>query len=202
MNAHPTSSVMLDDSLAARHFQGHDYKGSLLGDSLSKEWDVVETSADNGTLSFFDRLHDFLSSLPWVVYAIVGVLLLALLAYWLFRSGMLSIGHTRTVAESEADNIYEIDYDHELEEARRASDYSRLVRLVYLRTLRTLDEEGRITWRIYKTPTEYAAELNQPVFRQMTDIFLRVRYGGFSADSHLYDQMCSWQAMVQKGGAS
>lgn len=198
------TTIMLNDSLAARLFQGHNYKGSLLGDSVVKEWGAppsgaVDVSSDH-TFSFFDRLAHWLASVHWAVYAIVGVLLLALFVYWLYRTGLLTIDARRPKQDGGTENVYEIDYDREFGEALQASDHSRLVRLVYLRTLRTLDEQGRIAWRIYKTPGEYAMELADPVFQQMTNIFLRVRYGRFAADRRLYDTMCAWRDTVLKGG--
>ena len=101
---------------------------------------------------------------------------------------------------ADGEDIYDIDYEREMKSAMHAGDYSTMVRLIYLRTLRTLDEEGRIVWRIYKTPTEYAAELRQPAFATMTRHFLRVRYGRFGASEALCEEMRALQAEVEKGG--
>ena len=203
-----SSTIMRDDSLAARLFSGHDYKGSLAGDSLVDHdrlrdmGEQAEQAAQDTNSSFFDSLAAFFASIPWVVYAVLGVILVAFLVYWAFRSGLLHVGGVKRGAAETADDIYEIDYDEEMQAALEASDFSALVRLVYLRTLRTLDENGRIAWRIYKTPTEYASELQSAPFQVMTRHFLRVRYGRFDADRALYDEMCSLQAEVLKGGAS
>ncbi len=201
MSVVDTSSVMLNDSLAARLFHGHNYKESLFRDTvapdnINDEEFVTFSESD----SFFSGLVDFFSSLPWVVYAIFGVLLLALMAYWAYRSGMMSFHFNRHTVENDAENVYEIDYDSELDEALRKGDHIRLVRLIYLSTLRSLDESGRIAWRIYKTPSEYAAELADTDFLRMTNLFLRVRYGDFAADRSDYEAMCVWQARVLKGG--
>ena len=76
------------------------------------------------------------------------------------------------------------------------------MRLLYLQTLKRLDEEGRIDWQLYKTPTQYIYEVKSPAFRQLTHHFLRVRYGNFEADETLFRTMRSLQDEVQKGGAS
>ena len=202
------SSIMHDDSLAARLFQGHDYKGSLVGDSLVDVDSISEMGknigqvAEDSSYDFFDALSRFFASLPWVVYAVLAVILVAFIVYWLFRSGMLHAGGLRKRETVVVDDIYEIDYDKEMQAALADSDYIELVRLVYLRTLRVLDEEGRITWRIYKTPSEYSMELGSASFVSMTNHFLRVRYGRFGADRALYDEMCDLQAEVLKGGES
>ena len=127
---------------------------------------------------------------------------MALLVWWLIRNGFFDFRFRHAVkgTSTEGDDIYDIDYDQETKKALLAGDYAMLVRLIYLRTLRTLDEEGRITWRIYKTPTEYAAELRQPAFAAMTRHFLRVRYGRFDASEALYEEMRALQAEVEKGG--
>ena len=196
--------IMQDDSLAARLFAGHDYKRSLVGDSLA-EPDVylqIEAPRETENIGFMDSLADFFASLPWIVYAVIGIILLALLVWWLIRNGFLDFRFRHTVkgTATEGDDIYDIDYDQETKNALLAGDYATLVRLIYLRTLRTLDEEGRIAWRIYKTPTEYASELCQPAFAAMTRHFLRVRYGRFDASEALYEEMRALQAEVEKGG--
>ena len=197
-----TAMSVVDTSLAARLFHGHNYKESLFRDTVAPDNIDREFESFNESDSFFSGLVDFFSSLPWVVYAIFGVLLLALMAYWMYRSGMVSFDFKHHTMEGNADNVYEIDYDSELDEALRKGDHAQLVRLIYLRTLRSLDESGRIAWRIYKTPSEYAAELDDPDFLQMTDRFLRVRYGDFAADRSDYEEMCVWQARVLKGGGA
>lgn len=190
--------------MAASLFAGHDYKRSLVGDSLAEpdSFMQVEVPMKENNISFFDGLAHFFESVPWIVYAVIGVLLLALLVWWLIRSGLLGDGFSRPgrVESAEGDDIYDIDYEEETKKALLAGDYAALVRLIYLRTLRTLDEEGRISWRIYKTPTEYAYELRQPAFITMTRHFLRVRYGKFGASEALCDEMRALQAEVEKGG--
>ena len=66
MSVVDTSSVMLNDSLAARLFHGHNYKESLFRDTvapdnINDEEFVTFSESD----SFFSGLVDFFSSLPW-----------------------------------------------------------------------------------------------------------------------------------------
>ena len=108
---------MRDDSLAARLFSGHDYKGSLAGDSLVDHdrlrdmGEQAEQAAQDTNSSFFDSLAAFFASIPWVVYAVLGVILVAFLVYWAFRSGLLHVDGVKRGAAETADDIYEIDYD-------------------------------------------------------------------------------------------
>ena len=81
------------------------------------------------------------------------------------------------------------------------SDYREAVRLLYLQTLKQLSDEKRIDWQLYKTPTQYVYEVRMPAFRQLTNHFLRVRYGNFEATEALFHVMRSLQEEVKKGGA-
>lgn len=74
-------------------------------------------------------------------------------------------------------------------------------RLLYLQTLKQLSDEKRIDWQLYKTPTQYVYEVRMPAFRQLTNHFLRVRYGNFEATEALFHVMQSLQEEVKKGGA-
>lgn len=82
------------------------------------------------------------------------------------------------------------------------SDYREAVRLLYLQTLKRLSDEKRIDWQPYKTPTQYINEVRIPVFRQLTNHFLRVRYGNFEATEELFNSMKSLQEEIGKGGGS
>ena len=62
-------------------------------------------------------------------------------------------------------------------------------------------DEKRIDWQLYKTPTQYVYEVRMPAFRQLTNHFLRVRYGNFEATEALFHVMQSLQEEVKKGGA-
>ena len=86
-----TDQIMSNDSLAASLFQGHDYNRSLVGDSLvwQEQWPSMSPEPTEQTDyigRFFDGIIDFLASVPTAVYALIGVVLAACLAYWIYRS--------------------------------------------------------------------------------------------------------------------
>ena len=90
------------------------------------------------------------------------------------------------------DSIYGVDFDAMLELARKNGDYNEVVRLVYLQTLRMLNDKEIIKWKLYKTPTQYTREYGNRDFRDFTNMFLRVRYGGHVAkpeDVELMDSL-------------
>ena len=80
------------------------------------------------------------------------------------------------------DTIYGVDFSGGIADALSRSDYREAVRLLYLQTLKRLSDEKRIDWQPYKTPTQYINEVRIPVFRQLTNHFLRVRYGNFGGN--------------------
>lgn len=135
----------------------------------------------------------------------IAILLLVLIGWFVYRKHPGLFVHSRkdglpyTVAE---DTIYGVDFAGAIDAALSRGDYREAVRLLYLQTLKRLDEEGRIDWQPYKTPTQYIYEVKPPAFRQLTHHFLRVRYGNFEADETLFRTMRSLQDEVQKGGAS
>lgn len=90
------------------------------------------------------------------------------------------------------DSIYGVDFDAMLELVRRNGDCNEVVRLVYLQTLRMLNDKEIIKWKLYKTPTQYTREYGNKDFRDFTNMFLRVRYGGHVAkpeDVELMDSL-------------
>lgn len=201
--------VMQNDSLAAELAKGHDYKRSLAGDDLVEDLmdgtlpDTAENTLEDTLYNIEQKLSDFFSAVPWQVWAVVALVLLALFFYRLYERGLLGKGFSAEKVEvDEADNIYEIDFNQETDDAVARGDYAALVRLVYLRTLRSLDEAGRIVWRIYKTPSQYGREVGMSAFNRMTKAFVRVRYGKYPAGKALYEQMLVWQRQVLEGGAS
>ena len=109
----------------------------------------------------------------------------------------------------EEENIHHIDFNKEISIALECGDYRLAIRLLYLQTLRLLSDNNLIEWQIHKTPTEYLYEIKnremRPLFRELTNRFLQVRYGNYSASSELYDIMHEVQTSLKKemeGGAN
>lgn len=100
----------------------------------------------------------------------------------------------------EEDTIYGVDFPEGIAQALSRSDYREAVRLLYLQTLKQLSDDGCIDWQLYKTPTQYIYEVRLPAFRQLTNHFLRVRYGNFEATEALFHAMQALQVEIKKGG--
>ena len=163
------------------------------------------------------QINDFLNSLfgevmgsrltlPLIVMA--GVALIGLIVWYLYRThpGFFAKSGRQTDEMEGEETIYGIDFEGEIARAVAKDNYTAAVRWVYLQTLRQLSDTGRIDWQLYKTPTQYVYECRHPAFRELTNHFLRVRYGNFEADESLYHRLCDLQHEVtgrdsrEKGG--
>ncbi len=204
--------IMMNDTLRKAFRKEYVYERGL---GMAEKQAVEETEDGGGTAltifeKFFQAMADFFENLieaivriPVFVWILLGVVLLAVLFVWMYRSGLFgSYSRLRNQSLTEADNIYEIDFQPELEEALARADYAEALRLRYLRTLRTLADGGHVVWRIYKTPTQFAAEAASRPFSEMTRHFLWVRYGRYDADEALYRRVDTLAQEVEreKGG--
>lgn len=105
----------------------------------------------------------------------------------IFRRG----GKSDLDYEVEDEDIYGIDFDSRIDKAVSQHDWREATRLTHLKTLRWLADNGRIEWALYKTPSQYTREELSPEFREMTNDFLRIRYGNFEATEQTYQLMQS-----------
>jgi len=143
--------------------------------------------------------------LRWVFIAIAALVLIFLLYKYriVLLDGFQSFFGKRTNQDTEADptdedTIYGIDFDAEIAAAQGRGDHSRVVRLIYLRTLRWLSDRTLIEWQPSYTPWQYSRQVTDQDFKWMTDTFMRVRYGKFNADQAMAQRMqqCSQQVIA------
>lgn len=85
------------------------------------------------------------------------------------------------------ENIHEIDFDLNIDQAITQNNYRLAVRLLYLRTLKQLSDAQLIHWQIDKTNEAYVSELANPdqreAFAVLTRQFEFVWYGEFAINS-------------------
>ena len=100
------------------------------------------------------------------------------------------------------DTIYGIDFEQQIEAALGRDDYRTALRMIYLQTLKWLDDNHHIHWQPQKTPSQYVREYRCAPFNTLTTLFIRIRYGGFEADRALVDEALRMRAAVCQEGAS
>ena len=131
------------------------------------------------------------TSLFWVLGGIFVVIAAGVYLFThkvgIFRRG----GKSDLDYEVEDEDIYGIAFDSRIDKAVSQHDWREATRLTHLKTLRWLADNGRIEWALYKTPSQYTREELSPEFREMTNDFLRIRYGNFEATERTYQLMQS-----------
>jgi hypothetical protein len=103
---------------------------------------------------------------------------------------------TSTKGEWLEDNIHEIDFEKEIENAINKENYKVAVRLFYLFTLKKLSDKSLIQWEINKTNHDYSHELLKTTkgqqlkqeFDQATYYFEYVWYGDFKVDFRQFEE--------------
>lgn len=172
-----------------------------------KDFDYTGDAVNQGQ-SFWTRFWNWLWNVlfGWVRRAGVGnflkytLLIISVLfvAYVIFKSlGIDAIkllqGEAKKVdipyTES-LENIHEIDFDAEIENAIAQHNYRLAVRLLYLNCLKKLSDTNLIQWQIDKTNSAYIVELDNPeqkhLFRMLTRRFEYVWYGNFAIDKQTF----------------
>jgi hypothetical protein len=91
------------------------------------------------------------------------------------------------------ENIHEISFDEAIKNAVNNKDYRLAVRLLYLKSLKKLNDTGRITWIPNKTNSTYVNELKSADLRErfklLTNRFEYVWYGGSDIDFTLFEKI-------------
>ena len=137
-----------------------------------------------------------------VIYIVIALAFIALIAFILYRYQFKLFGRAGKVTNEndEEDNIYGVDFDAVYAKAMAQKDYYKAVRIVYLRTLRWLSDGNKISWQLYKTPTQYTHEFLSAEFQRMTTVFMRVRYGNYEVSEELVRLMTDLESQIKKGG--
>ena len=84
------------------------------------------------------------------------------------------------------ENIHQITFDEEIEKALGQRNYRLAIRLLYLSTLKQLNDANFIQWQVDKTNSAYVNELTDAERRQSFSVLTRqfeyVWYGDFFID--------------------
>lgn len=188
--SHIIDTLQCDTTLLQRLQQSSSYE-------YNREFIQQDTSVIERILRWLERLFSTSvgkategdMSIFWVIGGIIVVIAAGVYLYThdvgLFRrSGKSDIDY-----EAEDEDIYGIDFDDRINQAVTQRDWREATRLTYLKTLRWLADNNRIDWALFKTPSQYTREERSPEFRDMTNEFLRVRYGNFDATEATYNEM-------------
>lgn len=91
------------------------------------------------------------------------------------------------------ENIHEISFEQEIEQAITNRNYRLAVRLLYLNCLKKLSDAGAIKWQADKTNLAYLHEIQNPEqqqkFGSLTRQFEYVWYGDFKVNQEYFQQI-------------
>lgn len=137
-----------------------------------------------------------------IIYIGLSLVFIGVIAFLMYRFQPRLFSRSGRLKEQniDEDNIYGVDFGKEYAKAMGQKDYYKAVRIVYLRTLRWLSDNKKISWELYKTPTQYTREFLSTDFQHMTHCFMRIRYGNYTATEGLVMQMEAWESEMKKGG--
>lgn len=130
------------------------------------------------------------SFLPYIIMAVA----IGLLVFVIVKMAGLNIANifnrdpkNIAIPYSESlENIHQITFDEEIEKALNQRNYRLAIRLLYLSTLKQLNDANFIQWQVDKTNSAYVNELTDAERRQSFSVLTRqfeyVWYGDFPVD--------------------
>lgn len=141
------------------------------------------------------------SDVAYYSLLVVGGLALGFIAYLVWRRRSPAFMRKNSVSaldyELEEDTIYDVDFSAALAAAEQHADWRQVVRLLYLQTLRLLNDAGRIDWQPSKTPAQYVREVGEQPFTALSHHFVRIRYGNFEATEAVCQTMKELQVQLK-----
>jgi len=137
---------------------------------------------------------------PFVKYLIEGCAIV-LLIFIIIKIAGLNIanifrGESKEIAipySESLENIHQITFEEEIEKALAQRNYRLAIRLLYLSTLKQLNDAHLINWQIEKTNSAYLNELTDAGQRQSFSVLTRqfeyVWYGDFPVDGSSFQNI-------------
>lgn len=202
-----TDTLSCDTALVSKFRSSGDY--DYYSQKLNPEWNKM---SDHDGSMWGDWSFNFSPTLVTVFTVIFSILILAMIIFALYKAGVFKKKIKIEDEEEEQEGEFTIknrDFSTLIEQAKAGGNWNEAVRLTFLNSLKFLSDRGIVSWEQHKTPTEYAVEAGNTPFRQLTNIFLRVRYGLFNADERQFlqahdlgDQTMEAARQWKKGGES
>ena len=125
---------------------------------------------------------------------IIVVVFIGMLAWYLFQNNIIRrrrgiVSEKKETAFHE-ENIFEIDYQGEIEKAIRSTNYRLAVRLMFLRLLKNLSQKNIIQYKQERTNFDYLSQLRQGRyyhdFCRLTRDYEYTWYGKFDLSPEMF----------------
>lgn len=155
--------------------------------------------------SFFGWLRDVFGfdidfidyqTLEYIVYGLLGVIVLYLLIKFLLQNPVSSVFKTEDKAIDGftyvEENIEQIDFDKLINKALKEANYRLATRYMYLKSLKSLANKKTIEWHFDKTNSDYLNEIKdsklKALFKRISYIYDYVWYGEFPIDEDSFNK--------------
>ncbi|MTE27736.1 hypothetical protein [Winogradskyella ouciana] len=129
-------------------------------------------------------------TLEYIVYGLLGVIVLYLLIKFLLQSPISSVFKNEDKAIEGftyvEENIEQVDFDKLIKKAIKQNNFRLATRYMYLKTLKVLASKQTIEWHYDKTNSDYLNEIKdsklKSLFKRVSYIYDYVWYGEFPID--------------------
>lgn len=151
-------------------------------------WQLMEkTFANEATGTAFVYLA-ILVGIGVVVFVILKLSGMDLMRILTGKSASLDVPYSETM-----ENIHEINFDQNIQNAVNNGNFRLAVRLLYLKSLKKLSDSGLIDWQLNKTNSVYVNEIKHPdkkeEFSALTEQFEFIWYGEFFLEGSKFQQV-------------
>lgn len=135
-------------------------------------------------------------TLEYIVYGLLGIIVLYLIIKFLLENPISSVFKTET-KEIEGfsyveENIEQIDFDKLISKAIKDANYRLATRYLYLKSLKSLANKQVIEWHYEKTNSDYLNEIKdgqlKTLFKRVSYIYDYVWYGEFPIDEASFNK--------------
>jgi len=129
-------------------------------------------------------------TLEYIVYGLLGIIVLYLLIKFLLQNPVSSVFKTDTKTidgfSYVEEDIKQIDFDELINSSLKEKNYRLATRYLYLKSLKVLANKKAIEWHYEKTNSDYLNEINssklKALFKRVSYIYDYVWYGEFPID--------------------
>jgi hypothetical protein len=146
----------------------------------------IEVKGPRGDFSGFFQVIFWVLIVGLVAYILYQLVQVKFGKLWKKKSDEAIVEITRD--DDEIEDIRNVEFDDAVQQAIDAKRYRVAVRLLYLRSLRQLQDRAMINWRREKTNRDYLYELSdarlRPLFSDLTFMFEYIWYGEFPVDQN------------------
>lgn len=135
-------------------------------------------------------------TLEYIVYGLLGVIVLYLLIKFLLQNPVSSVFKTENKTidgfSYVEENIKQIDFEKLMNDALKSNNYRLATRYLYLKSLKVLANKKTIEWHFEKTNSDYLNEIKdlklKALFKRVSYIYDYVWYGEFPIDETSFNK--------------